>query len=153
MRDKIVRAARFIEEAAELVQAVGLPKDHVLRALDYVYSRPAGEPAQEMGGVSNTQYALAGALGLSVAVCEDKEIARCLAKDPAHFAQRNKNKVEVIDRAALTEPAQEPKPCNGGYVRHAGVPCSLCQAMPDQDCRAKFTDNANGRLTGPSKEN
>jgi hypothetical protein len=97
MRDKIVRAARFFEEAAELAQAVGLPKEHAQRALDYVYSRPAGDPAQELGGVSNTQYALAGALGLSVAECQAKEIARCLAKTPEHFAQRNREKIEKID--------------------------------------------------------
>lgn len=97
MADKIVRAARFLEEAVELAQAVGLPKDHAQRALDYVYSRPAGDPAQELGGVSNTQYALAGALGLSVAECEAKEIARCLSKSPEHFAQRNRDKIEKID--------------------------------------------------------
>ncbi len=93
MSDKIVRAARFLEEAVELVQAVGLPKDHAQRALDYVYSRPPGDPAQELGGVSNTQYALAGALGLSVARCEANEIARCLSKSPEHFAQRNRDKI------------------------------------------------------------
>lgn len=99
MADKIVRAARFLEEAIELVQAVGLPKDHAQRALDYVYSRPPGDPAQELGGVSNTQYALAGALSLSVAECEAREIARCLSKSPEHFAQRNLDKVAKIDAA------------------------------------------------------
>lgn len=97
MHDKIVRAARFLEEAVELAQAVGLPKDHAARVLNYVYSRPPGDPAQEMGGVSNTQYALAGALSLSVAECEEREIARCLSKSPEHFAQRNIDKINKID--------------------------------------------------------
>lgn len=100
MRDPIVRAARFLEEAAELVQAVGLPKDHAQRTLDYVYSREPGDPVQEMGGVSNTQYALAGALNLSVAECEEREITRCLSKEPSHFAERNRDKIERIDKGA-----------------------------------------------------
>ena len=107
MRDPIVRAARFIEEAAEWVQAVGLPKDHAQRALDYVYSRPPGDPAQECGGVSNTQYALASALGLSVAECEAKEISRCLTKSPEHFAARNRDKIEKIDATPTPSTASE----------------------------------------------
>ncbi|MDB5606706.1 MAG: hypothetical protein JWP25_3606 [Bradyrhizobium sp.] len=71
MRDKIVRAARFFEEAAELVQAVGLSRDHAMRAFDHVYSREAGTPAQEAGGVANTLMALCGAIDLSFDECRN----------------------------------------------------------------------------------
>lgn len=107
MMDKIVRAARFFEEAAELVQAAGLPRDHALRAFNHVYSRPAGDMAQEVGGVANTLMALCGALGLSFDDCQRAEIERCLSKDPAHFAKRNEAKLREVD-AALTTPGLDP---------------------------------------------
>ncbi len=97
MQDKIVRAARFFEEAAEMVQAVGLPRDHAKRAFDHVYSRPAGDPAQEAGGSANTLMALCGAIGLSLDECQRAEIERCLAKDPSHFAARNEAKLREVD--------------------------------------------------------
>lgn len=99
MKDPIVRAARFLEEAIELAQAVGLPKDHAQRVLDYVYAREPGNVAQELGGVSNTQYSLADALGLSVAQCEQVELERCWRSNPEDFARRNLEKIEKIDKA------------------------------------------------------
>jgi hypothetical protein len=103
MQDKIVRSARFFEEAAELVQAVGLSRDHAMRAFNHVYSREPGEPMQEVGGVANTLMALCGTLGLSFDVCQIAEIERCLAKDPSHFAKRNEAKLREVD-TALTVP-------------------------------------------------
>ncbi len=107
MRDKIVRAARFLEEAAELAQASGLPHDHATRALTHVYSRPAGDPAQEIGGSANTLMALCGALGLSLDDCQMTEIARVLAKDPAHFAARNQTKLREVDAALTRSPDRD----------------------------------------------
>lgn len=43
LNDKPLRSWRFIEEALELVQACGCPKDEVLKTVDYVYGRPVGE--------------------------------------------------------------------------------------------------------------
>lgn len=107
MQDKIVRAARFFEEAAEMVQAVGLPRDHAQRAFDHVYSRAPGDPAQEAGGAANTLMALCGAIGLSLDECQRAEIERCLAKDPAHFAARNEAKLREVD-ATPEAGTQEP---------------------------------------------
>lgn len=110
MLDVKVRAARFLEEAAELAQAVGLPKDHAQRALDHVYSRPAGDPKQEAGGAGLTLLALCDAIGLSADGAEQTEVARCLSKPPEHFAARNKNKIEVVDTPqASAVNAQDPE--------------------------------------------
>ena len=98
MDDKIARAARFLEEATEFVQAIGLPEDHAQRVLSYVYSRPPGEPAQEAGGAVNTLMAACGTVGLSLDACQRDEIDRCLSKDPEMFAERNRHKEKVIDR-------------------------------------------------------
>lgn len=110
MADKIVRAARFIEEAAEFVQAIGLPRDHLDRAINHVYSRPAGDPAQEAGGSANTLMAACAAIGLSLDDCQRKEIERCLTKDSAHFAARNEAKLREVDT---------PHPSAGPAVREA----------------------------------
>lgn len=52
------RAQRFLEEALELGQSRDLSKEDALLMVDYVYSRPIGEPAQEVGGVMVTLAAL-----------------------------------------------------------------------------------------------
>jgi len=99
MADKIVRAARFFEEAAELVQAIGLPAEHALRAFHHAYSREPGKPDQEVGGVAVTLYALCDAIGLSADQCEITEINRCLSRPPEHFAERNRQKLEQVDKS------------------------------------------------------
>jgi hypothetical protein len=97
MNDPVVRAARFLEEACEFAQAAGLSEGHALRALAHVYARPAGNPAQEAGGVGLTLLALCTALGLSADLCERDELARVESLPPDHFARRNAVKVALID--------------------------------------------------------
>lgn len=110
MADKIVRAARMIEEAAELAQACDLPKDYAQRALDHIYSRPAGDPKQEAGGVGVTLMALCQTLGLSADECERVEVARCLSKPIEHFAARNQVKVSAVDQPHAPERVEPPMP-------------------------------------------
>jgi hypothetical protein len=55
------RSLRFLEEALELVQSTGMPKEKALEMLDYVYSRPVGDLPQEVGGVYVCLAALCGA--------------------------------------------------------------------------------------------
>jgi NTP pyrophosphatase (non-canonical NTP hydrolase) len=70
------RVLRFVEEALELGQAFGLTVDDLKSVSDMVFSRPEGEPHQEIGGVMVTLYLLAEINGLSVEQAEDDEIAR-----------------------------------------------------------------------------
>jgi hypothetical protein len=62
------RNYRFIEEAVELVQANGCTKEDVLAWVDYVYNRPVGVPAQEVGGVMVTLAALCSASKIDMQV-------------------------------------------------------------------------------------
>jgi hypothetical protein len=48
------RGDRFLEEAIEMLQSKGYDKNRVARLVEYVYNRPVGEPAQEVGGVMVT---------------------------------------------------------------------------------------------------
>jgi hypothetical protein len=58
----------------------------------YVFSRPPGEIAQELGGVSVGILVLATAAGLSADEEECREIARVLSRPLEEFARRNKAK-------------------------------------------------------------
>lgn len=73
------RLIRFIEEALELVQSLGLSRDDVLALVEYVYGRPAGDPPQEVGGVAVTLAGLCQAHGLDMDECAEKELARVLS--------------------------------------------------------------------------
>lgn len=73
---KTERNERFLEEALELVQATGLPSDQAHALVDYVYTRPVGEPDQELGGVMNTLALLAAANGLDMDQAGKRELDR-----------------------------------------------------------------------------
>lgn len=78
--DVIERNHRFLEEALELVQALGCAQDEAHQLVDYVFSRPKGEPAQELGGVMVTVAALAVPNGLDMESAAETELARVWAK-------------------------------------------------------------------------
>lgn len=92
MADRLYRGLRFIEEALELCQALGLSKEKVLAVVEHVYSRPVGKVEQELGGVGVTWMTVAEACGVNAMACLDKEIYRVLQKTPEHFAERNQQK-------------------------------------------------------------
>jgi hypothetical protein len=60
-RDTVERNHRFLEEALELVQACGATAEEAHQLVDYVFNRPVGAPAQEVGGVMVTLAALCNA--------------------------------------------------------------------------------------------
>lgn len=95
IRDRRVRALRFAEEAVELAQALGVPKEQVARLVDVVYSRPAGEDIQEIGGSMVCLAVLCDTLGVDIDQAFEKEVRRVLAKSPEHFAERNKQKLDL----------------------------------------------------------
>lgn len=78
--DKTERCFRFTEESLELVQSLGVTKEQVLQLVDYVYSRPLGEPHQEVGGTIVTLAALCYAADLSLQNAANDEYERILTK-------------------------------------------------------------------------
>lgn len=74
------RTHRFLEEALELGQAAGVPVEDVLMLVEYVYTRPAGELAQEVGGVMNTLAVFCEAHRISMKGAAETELARCWEK-------------------------------------------------------------------------
>ncbi|MFZ5744443.1 MAG: hypothetical protein ACOY7T_08195 [Pseudomonadota bacterium] len=74
--DQVERAMRFLEEATELCQSIGLTHEKAAVVLDYVFGRPVGEPWQEVGGSMVTLAALCEAIGHDMAACGEREFAR-----------------------------------------------------------------------------
>jgi hypothetical protein len=92
------RNHRFLEEALELVQACGATQDEANQLVDYVYGRPVGERAQEVGGVMVTLAALCLAQKLDMHEAGDTELTRIWTK------------VEQIRAKQLTKPKHSPLP-------------------------------------------
>ncbi|WP_240478618.1 DUF4406 domain-containing protein [Pseudomonas cremoricolorata] len=78
--DREERNHRFLEEALELVQALGATADEAHQLVDYVFGRAVGEPAQEVGGVMVTLAALCLANGLDMHQLAETELARIWTK-------------------------------------------------------------------------
>ncbi|WP_245316343.1 hypothetical protein [Mesorhizobium wenxiniae] len=78
--DKVERGDRLLEEVLELLQSGGYDPARVVALRDYVWSRPAGEPSQEVGGVQVTLAAYCLAFGLNMHEAGETELARIWTK-------------------------------------------------------------------------
>ncbi|SDF79334.1 MULTISPECIES: hypothetical protein [unclassified Duganella] len=96
--DREERNHRFLEEALELVQSTGCTSSEAHQLVDYVYGRPVGEPAQEVGGVMVTLAALCLANNLDMHADAETELARIWTK------------VEQIRAKQAAKPKHSPLP-------------------------------------------
>lgn len=78
--DKLERCDRFIEEALELVQAIGYNADRAHSLVDYVFNREVGEPHQEVGGVLVTLAGLCFVNNIDMMKEGENELARVWEK-------------------------------------------------------------------------
>ena len=76
LTDRGERAARLLEEAAELAQALGMSGSEARRIVADVFAREPGDPGQEVGGLMNTLGALCAGVGLDLGTEAEKEMAR-----------------------------------------------------------------------------
>lgn len=86
------RSIRFLEEAIELAQSGGCTEEIAHKLVSFVFARPVGTMASEIGGVGITLLCLAQAAHMSADECEVAEFLRVLDKPLEHFAARNKAK-------------------------------------------------------------
>ena len=70
------RPHRFLEEALELVQAVGTTKGEAETLVEYVFGRPSGETRQEIGGTVLTLAALCNTVGFDMLLAAEDELSR-----------------------------------------------------------------------------
>jgi hypothetical protein len=93
--DTRIRALRVAEEAIELAQASGVAEEQLHRLIGIVYTRPVGDPIQEIGGVLMTTYVLAARLGFDPEEIFLSELLKVLAKPAEHYAKRNQEKLDL----------------------------------------------------------
>lgn len=86
--DRLERGDRLLEEVLELLQSGGYPPERVAALTGYVWSRPAGEPPQEVGGVEVTLAAYCLAHGLNKHEAGETELARIWTKVAAIRAKQ-----------------------------------------------------------------
>jgi hypothetical protein len=96
LHDPVVRGKRLLEESLEFAQSIGVTEEDAQKIIAHVYSRPAGEPFQELGGVALTFYAACTSLGLEAEYVTHMELERVEAKPDAHFQKRNAQKRELF---------------------------------------------------------
>lgn len=96
MNNHRIRSLRATEEVIELGQALGVPEDVVHLLVTKIYQRPAGDAYQEIGGSMITLMALCRSMNIDPEEAFAVEIRRVLSKgDPAHFAKRNQDKIDL----------------------------------------------------------
>ena len=78
--DREERNHRFLEEALELVQALGATVSEAHQLVHYVFGRAVGEPPQEVGGVMVTLAALCLANDLDMHELAEAELSRVWTK-------------------------------------------------------------------------
>jgi hypothetical protein len=101
------RNHRFLEEALELVQSLDCTQSEARQLVDYVFTRPIGEPHQECGGVMITLAALCYAAQLDMNAAGETELARIWEKiEKIRAKQAAKPKHSPLPEAAA--PAAPP---------------------------------------------
>lgn len=105
--DTTERNWRFLEEALELVQSLGGNAGDAHKLVDYVFSRPAGSPFQEMGGVMTTFNSLAEANHLSIEDAAKTELERVMRPEV----------MEKIRAKHAAKPHKSPLPGDYKYAK------------------------------------
>lgn len=93
--DRKERIRRFSEEALELMQSAGMDKAEVIRTMEHVYSRPAGELSQEVAGCGSTLMTLCEAHDYDFLRLVDEEVTRVESLPVEHFRAKHVIKVNA----------------------------------------------------------
>jgi len=89
------RGMRFLEEALELAQAVGLTEVEIDKVKAHVYAKSVGRVEQEIGGVVSTLLTLAQAHGVSMNEAALAEIDRIHKLPKEKFRKRQELNAEL----------------------------------------------------------
>lgn len=117
--DRVERNHRFLEESLELVQSLGCTQSEAHQLVDYVFGRPVGEPAQEVGGVMVTLAALCLANGLDMHDAGEVELARISVPETVakiRAKQAAKPKHSPLPGHAQPAPAQDGRDYPAGAI-------------------------------------
>lgn len=145
--DRLERGDRLLEEVLELLQSGGYPAERVGALTGYVWSRPAGEPAQEVGGVMVTLATYCLAHGLDMHEAGERELARIWTKvEKIRAKQAAKPTGSALPQAW---PAPPPEPAKAEVVEARKLLEKAVSAL-DYFADAVFNDNGDMTVTGVS---
>lgn len=99
------RGSRLLEEAIEAAQACDVERDKAHLLVDHIYSRPAGELWQEIGGTMITIHALAECAELDHRACADIEWKR-ICELPQDYWDRKHTEKHAAGIAAPVQTEQ-----------------------------------------------
>ncbi|MCW0398731.1 hypothetical protein NB688_000545 [Xanthomonas sacchari] len=120
------RGDRMLEEVLELLQAHGYDSGRVATLVGYVYGRPVGEPAQEVGGVMVTLAAYCHTAGLDMHAAGAAELHRIYQPEAmAKIRRKQEAKAALHFDTPLPGQPAEPWPKKGDLVRYDGGPSAL----------------------------
>ncbi len=105
VNSKHARRTAFAEEALELLQAADMPLDDVISLAKHVYSKPVGEFAQEVGGVTTTLATLCAAFDVDMHKASETELARIWTKIDA-IREKTKAKAYLKNSPTLISSKQ-----------------------------------------------
>lgn len=123
------RAWRFLEEAIELAQAIGIKRREASTLVEYVFARPTGIPAQEVGGTMTTLAVLCSTLGISLLTAAEAELARISTLEAREKVLRK----HMSKPRSVTTPIIESTNTPSCLHRHLDMD-GICHAC-GQDCR------------------
>jgi len=115
------RGDRLLEEVLELLQAHGYDKARVPTLVDYVFGRPVGDPAQEVGGVMVTLAGYCWVAGLDMHANGQAELDRINQPDVMariRAKQEAKNALHFDTPLPGDPAATEDWPREGDLVRY-----------------------------------
>lgn len=127
------RCLRVVEEVVELAQACDVDARTCQRLVDYVFSRPAGKPAQEIAGCMITLYAAASALDVDADAELEVELVRVQRPEVVERCRRRQSEKRAALGSAPATPLwtviglYEP----GKYVRRTFVCYVACESASD----------------------
>jgi len=124
--DRAERNHRFLEEALELVQSTGCTADEAHKLVDYVYSRPTGEPSQEVGGVMITLAALCLANNLDMHSAGEKELARISQSEMVVKIREKQKRKPAMSPLPGAYPERQPTAVQDGWMPILGT----CLGIP-----------------------
>jgi hypothetical protein len=74
--DLIERRDRFVEEANEVGQVLGMTREEAHQLVDYTYGRPVGEPEKEIGAAMVTLASICVVGGWNMQACAEADLAK-----------------------------------------------------------------------------
>ncbi|MFC9273549.1 hypothetical protein ACFTXJ_38105, partial [Streptomyces zhihengii] len=135
-----------LEEVLELLQAHGYDKARVATLVDYVFGRPVGEPAQEVGGVMVTLAGYCWVAGLDMHVAGDAEMTRInqsevMAKIRAKQEAKNALHFDTPLPGNAAATAQQP-----AQVYLDGLDRALGETIDQRDRYHEIADDLAGHI-------